>query len=256
MSRKINNKNKHNSLDNLLADQHKDCSKGYSLSVLIAVFLVTISMAAICWYIYDSYQDKQNGEVLIISADDIEIKIEPEDPGGMIVDNMDKSVYDSIDGKSLEVNKAERVLLPAEEPIDKNDYLEVVNTKQVITSSDRQDNTAQELIIEDISEEKEINPALKEITKKSKEIKKNKKFYKVQIASFKMRSDVEKEWEYLSNKFPKIIGNYRHYIVVKDIEGRGIFYRLQIGPFDDAVHARKACKLIKESNLNCFLIKP
>lgn len=250
-----------------LSKEEIESGKSYNITTLILIFIVAIGLMGTAWYIYNSYQDKPEGEILVISADMDEIKTKPVDPGGMVVDNMDKVVYDTIDKQIKDVPKGNEVILPpAEEPIDK---------KSLIPSSEISENTNVSIIeepkvvieekvkidevnISKAAEEEYIKPVVKKdnLKKPSKFSKKNDKSYKLQIASFKSRSDVEKEWNNLSKRFSKLLGEYSHYVVTKNIEGKGIFYRLQIGPFNNEEDASRACKSLKESGVNCFIVKP
>ena len=243
-----------------LNDMHRDrdANRSYNRVTIIALCFVFIGAIGCAWYFYNSSQDKTEGEMLVISADNDEIKVKPSDPGGMVVDNMDKVVYDTIDGQS-KVEKVEKILPPAEEPIDKSSLIveikpvEVVNVENNLTAE-------APTVIEEVAvvEEEYIKPvAKKEASKKaSKFIKKDEKLYKVQIASFRSKADVEKEWSNLSRRFPKLVGKYNRYIVTKNIEGKGIFHRLHIGPFNNESEASMACKSLKDSGVNCFIVKP
>jgi cell division septation protein DedD len=234
-------------LDELLDKNFSEKScKGYSLISLVIVFFLTAIIISMAWYLYDSYQDKQNDEILIISADEEEIKIEPTDPGGMVVDNIDKAVYGVLDGSDSKADNKEKILPPAEEPIDKNSLKREVQ-KDV------------ELVIEERIEQKDGLAVSSDSIKPKESLSQDNKetpHYKVQIASFKSPEDTQKEWDSLSKNFPQLIGSYQHYIVTKNIEGKGIYHRLQIGPFTSEKEARDACNALKENGLNCFLIKP
>jgi len=253
------------SLEELYRDKfEQQPRKSFSLSGLIAIIFTITALTLTIWFFYNSYLDKPEGEIMIISADNDEIKIKPSDPGGMVVDNMDKAIYETLSNqKTPESAKPEVILPPAEEPVNKN---------VIILEDKNNPDTDSVLIIEDsetsqnqapteqktIQQQEFITPITKPETslKAGEPIKQEQKFYKVQIAAFKTQSDAEKEWKHLSKRFPKLIGSYTHYVVTKDIEGKGIFYRLQIGPFDKEKDANKACKLLKESNVNCFVVKP
>ena len=258
----------------------------YNIVALIIVFFAAVSLTGTAFYIYNQSQDKPEGEVVVILADENtnEMKVKPSDPGGMVVDNMDKVVYDTIDGSLLSKEEEVKILSPVEEPIDKNSEIESFPTEEddeeplimdeeivnPVAVVDPVIEVKEEIIVEvnkaeelkpknnpAIKKEQYIEPKKKESSKKiSKAIKTNINFYKIQLASFKSKSDAEKEWSKLSKKLPKHIGGHEKYIVAKDVEGKGIFYRLQIGPFDTKEEATKTCNLIKQSGVNCFIVKP
>lgn len=267
-------------IDDLLEEPHK----GYNRVALITIILVSIALIISVYYMYSSSKDKNDDQVIIISADEEEIKVQPLDPGGMVVSNMDKTIYDSIDGNDREKEKSEILLPPSEEPIDRKEILlktEFVDSQEKILTSD--DDVSANKIVEskkqtakakslskekakvtevseeviESSKEEYIKPIPQKETKvKAKFVKKSESFYKIQIASFKSSGEAQKEWNNLSKKFPKLIGIYKHYIVTKNIEGKGIFYRLQVGPFDSESKAYDKCNKFKGSGINCFIIKP
>ena len=286
-------------------------TKSYSIVTLSIIILVSIGLMIAAWYIYKSYQTKNYDEVVVVSADQDEIKVQPSDPGGMVVNNMDKDDYDTIDKNRNKTEKAEILLPPAEEPINKKDLLlanmspavkkleelpvanepapvaqaaptpvvkieepkALVMAKEepkVITASPKAEekkSIKSTMVIkapvvepkEELTEKTEeyIKPVTKKDPKSKPQFaKKLDKFYKVQIASFKSVSEAEREWKNMSKRFSKILDGYQYYIVSKDIEGKGIFQRLQVGPFESESDAKKACSSFKDAGMNCFIIKP
>lgn len=299
-------------------------TKNYSIVTLSIIILVSIGLMIGAWYIYKSYQTKNYDEVIVVSADDDEIKTQPADPGGMVVKNMDKDIYDNIDKHNKKTDKAEVLLPPAEEPIDKKDLFladmspavkkldqaaEVIKEESVDVIAPAQETTTTEAAYEEklpeetvpdvthgkpevvissseVNSEKPtetinvpvIKPAdpkkveakvmpkkteeyIKPVTKKESKkklefVSKSDNSYKVQIASFKSVSDAEKSWKSMSKKYSNVLKGYKHYIVSKDIPGKGIFQRLQVGPFKDKELAQKACADFKDAGMNCFVINP
>ena len=273
---KKNNEYGHDPLDELRKDSEINSSNKSSSNMIViaSILVVATAIAGVAWYMYSASQDLPEGEILVISADNEEIKTKPADPGGMVVDNMDKSIYDSIDTQAKNEDDKPTTLLPvAEEPVDRNMVIleeqasvtkegeilpeAVLLVEETVTDNIPESAKAVEPVIK--PKEEYIKPvAKKDSPKKAIEFaKKDKKsFYKVQVASFRSSSDAEKEWANLSKRFPKLIGGYQHYVVAKDIEGKGVFYRLQMGPFTKETDARKACTQLKEVGKNCLLVKP
>ncbi len=260
-------------------------TKSYSLITLAIIILSSIGLMVGAWYIYKSYQTKNYDEVVVVSADQDEIKAQPIDPGGMVVDNMDKDVYDTIDKNHKPSDKAEILLPPAEEPINKKDLLladmspavkkleelPVIDKAPPVTAPSPSVEKPKPAVIAPPAEplksiviikapektEEYIKPVTKKESKNKPQFdKKMDKFYKVQIASFKSVSEAEREWKNMSRKFSKLLDGLQYYIVSKDIEGKGIFQRLQVGPFENEDSAKKACSNFKDAGMNCFIIKP
>lgn len=313
-----NNENEtqpNNEIDEILFEEQ---TKSYSILTLSIIIVASIGLIVGAWYIYKSYQNKNYDEVVVISADQDEIKTLPLDPGGMVVNNMDKDVYNTID-KNYKNNEKVEVLLPAaEEPINKKELLlaemsppvkqidatspapvvpaapaapaapdnkpEVVESPVTIEPKQKiaepaikskpvieqpqapakkklEAKEAPTAIAQNSKSEEDSEEYIKPVTaveskNKAKFASKPENFFKVQIASFKSVSDAEKEWKILTRKHPKILSSYQRYIVSKEIEGKGLFQRLQVGPFESESAAKKACSQFKEVGINCFIIKP
>ena len=259
--------------NNQLHDElFEEPSKTYNIVTISAVAIAAIGLMVGAWYVYDSYRDKNQDEVIIISADHAEVKTKPSNPGGMIVDNMDKTIYDTINNGNKDQVIVEKVLPAIEEPINKKsiekiDNEEIVSIEKTVVPAAIPSNKVSEILDETdkqvaipVIEKKEVaEEYIKPISKKkSKEVqfaKKNELFYKVQIGSFKSRNDAEKEWAALLKRFPKLLTKHQHSIVAKDIEGKGIFHRLQIGKFENESDARNACNNFKDKGLKCFIVK-
>lgn len=246
-----------------------------SFLTLFSIVIACIALVGACWYVYDFYKEKNDHEMLLITADHEEIKVEPVEPGGMVVDNMDKSVYEALDKPSENKQEAERVLLPSEEPVDRSTITQAAepdlavaeaanSAAPVAESINPIAPDAKEAVAKDIPLLPTIEnvPPMVEI-KKEKTAEKSKpapqstkKIYKVQIASFKSKQDAEKDWNMLLKKHPGLLKEYSHYIAVKEIAGKGTFYRLQIGPFDSSNSARSACNKLQSNGMNCLVVKP
>ncbi|MEK6733883.1 MAG: SPOR domain-containing protein, partial [Pseudomonadota bacterium] len=169
---------------------------------------------------------------------------------------MDKSIYDTVGSNTKKpADENEKTLPPTEEPIDKN--IVILNEEKNTTQEQSETEVKDSVLI--IEEQEYIIPVVKpEVSQKiiQQTTTNEDKFYKIQIAAMRTQANAEKEWSNLSKRFPKILKNFEHYVTSKDIEGKGVFYRLQIGPFKTEAEANKTCKLLKNSNINCFIVKP
>lgn len=78
--------------------------------------------------------------------------------------------------------------------------------------------------------------------------------YYVQLSSIRMKSDAEKEWMGLQARYGDALAETSYRIQEKDLEERGIFYRIQAGPFTKEEASRRcdAVKAIKPAG--CFVV--
>lgn len=220
-------------------------------------------------YLYNSYKERRDSEMLLITVEPEEIKVQPIEPGGMVVENMDKSVYEAIEKKPHSENKVEVILQPTEEPIDKKE----IEKAAAHDDEESEKQTEQKAIVAVAPsvaiktkqakkeadwdfEEEYIKPVAKESTIKPKFVEQETKSYKVQLAAFKSSKEAETQWNFLLKKHSNIFKAYDHFVVSKNIPGKGIFYRLQVGPFKNMNDAKDACKTFKDLGINCFAVKP
>ncbi|MFZ5914006.1 MAG: SPOR domain-containing protein [Pseudomonadota bacterium] len=91
---------------------------GMMTGTLVAIGLVTLLIfTGVLWYAYDSGKEQADeGGVPIIRAEEGEINVKPEDPGGAQFAHQDNTVYNKIDGTEAGV---EQLLPGSEEPKEK-----------------------------------------------------------------------------------------------------------------------------------------
>lgn len=120
--------------------------------VLIALFIGIFAVGGLGLMGFVFFQGKTMSvdDAPLIKADKNPAKVKPEEPGGMVVANMDKTVYDNISGSPDTLQKTEKILPAPEEPIDKI---------QVITGQHKEEAAAQAnekldmALLEDTTEE-------------------------------------------------------------------------------------------------------
>ena len=120
---------------------------------------------ALAWYAYQSGSESiQDGQMVVISADNSPLKTKPIAPGGEEFPHQDKTIYDTISPyRAQEETKVEKLLPEAEEPV-----MEVApkesETKTWVNDKLRQVSDEEEKI----NEQLEKAPAPKEEVKKEK----------------------------------------------------------------------------------------
>lgn len=79
--------------------------------------------------------------------------------------------------------------------------------------------------------------------------------FMAQLGAFSTQAEAEKTWGKVSaahgSKFPT--KNYK--ISKADLGAKGVFYRLQMGPFESESAARNLCSYLKEKKQVCFIVK-
>jgi hypothetical protein len=79
--------------------------------------------------------------------------------------------------------------------------------------------------------------------------------YRVQLAALKTEADAKTAWKRLAAKYPDILGPLAMHIEKVDLGTKGIYYRVQAGPFTDKNAARDVCAKLTPKGQPC-LVKP
>jgi SPOR domain len=81
--------------------------------------------------------------------------------------------------------------------------------------------------------------------------------YWVQVGSGRDEKDSEALWTHLKSAHASILGDAEHAIVRADLgPGKGVFYRVHVGPYDSAGPASALCGRLRAAQADCFLIAP
>jgi hypothetical protein len=256
-----------------LMEEYEDSVETNRFKKVITVLTVIIAaggFVALSWFAYQSSNKlNSNKDLPVIKADNAPGKVAPEDPGGMVVPNMDKTVYDSLSGNK-QAKEKERVLPAPEEPLDrkklnqqefpnvaekqqeKKDAKEVAPVEKIAKAEKKQDVNKEEVP----NYIKPFPDNEKSKFKTAAPVQKNKtKGYKVQLASFKSEKIAIHEWNKIKKKYNELLGNLEYFIEKKDFGSKGVFYRLQAGVVPSESDARLLCKKLIECKQGCFVVK-
>jgi SPOR domain len=81
--------------------------------------------------------------------------------------------------------------------------------------------------------------------------------YWVQIGSGRDEKDSETLWERSKAAHPTILGDASHTVVRADLgAGKGVFYRVHVGPYENAAAAGALCGRLRAAHVDCFLVAP
>lgn len=296
------------------------------LFYMTLVLTVVGGFFALAYYAYQfGSKPVDTSQLQVVKADATPYKEKPEDPGGMEVPNMDKTVYDSISGNQKDnLPKVERILPSPEEPINPNGVVyksvidegvdaapkTVTNSHEALLANKGMENKEIMPVVvkpkaadkTEIVAKTEAEPEVKQeaekasepveesevtaeapttVTQKDKSSAKLKPIseadlktvpeatpakaptpakavsarYKVQLGAYRSEADAAKEWNRLNRKFPDELKDLQYFVERKDLGAKGIFYRLQAGPFDDSAAARLTCSKLVASNQGCFFVE-
>jgi hypothetical protein len=79
--------------------------------------------------------------------------------------------------------------------------------------------------------------------------------YVVQVASQRSEADAQGSFRALQHKYPGMLGRYKVMVRRADLGDKGVFYRVQVGPFATAKQANEMCSSLKSAGGQCILQK-
>ena len=244
------------------------------------ILLVTAGIfAALILYIVPSKDD----DVLpVVRADVSPYKTEPEERGGADIMNRDSTIFAEMGYEETDEPVIENLLRPADDAEPVRDNAEDVTknvernaidaaeaapkkpkalhpagaspdtiafVKSVLEQQEKEEAPTQAPVVDkqvveskpvekaEITVTEEINPAATHF---------------VQLASVTDASGAEAEWTKLKSKF-SVLSNAPHRVQRKDLGEKGIYYRIQAGPYSKEMAVNK-CEALKAAGGSCFLV--
>ena len=83
-----------------------------------------------------------------------------------------------------------------------------------------------------------------------------KKAYRLQLGAVRDPEAAKQAWARMKERHADLLGRLTFVAERVDRGGRGVFYRIQAGPFADEAHAARDCKELKRRGVSCILVKP
>lgn len=77
---------------------------------------------------------------------------------------------------------------------------------------------------------------------------------RIQMASLPSEDAAWSEWKRISQEFKNQVGDLTAVVETADLGQKGIFYRLQAGPFETVAAAKDRCGKLKEAGLDCLVV--
>ena len=257
---------------------------GLSMFVFLGIIIVAATAGGI-WYAYEL--GLRRGIVMsppLIKADLSPTKVAPDDPGGLEVPHQEKLVYETLDPwaeepevKSLlpppEEPLPRPALVVAEEPLSPDVTLDevmpddaaavVVEASKPVASGDEAA-AAPESALEPppIPEEPSATVGDAETPVAATDAGSQTRqallaAYRVQIGSFRGASAAERAWARAVSAHGDLVGKLAHIIVEVDLgEERGVYHRVQAGPFADRAAALALCERLSVRDQACLVVSP
>ena len=239
----------------------------FSVSYKVLMYLGIVVLASWLSYQQGKVDGRSEQNPATITSDNETTTIIPDDPGGLEIPNQNLTIYDS--GEDLTESST---LTPEENQT-------MPEPDQPIKSVDPETDLSQSdinKIIEDLSDSKkniqaseETQPATvveKEISSQGEDfvanIAKDLKnedlnevgSYRVQLASLTSETVAENELSKMKDKFSNVLNDFELKIYPVNIEGKGMYYRIQAGPIKTSDEAKNLCNELTRLQKKCFVV--
>lgn len=217
----------------------RDYSGRRAMRLLFVVFLLLVVAAFVIFKVYSQGLRDRNDPPQI-QANSSPYKVAPEDPGGEVVPNQDKSVYDVMNGTA----KTEIVVAAPqpEEPIDLPRSATIIVDDKPISKP------------EPVRPKPQVQAPQPQPQTPPAQI--NGSDYVVQVASVRTREDAEALWYKLKVDFAGDLpgGSYGDVRRV-DLGAKGIYFRLRIAGLSGKDTASNLCNRFKARQQACFVTR-
>ncbi len=222
--------------------------------IALVIFIGILVVVLVCFF-FAGNADEENAEIVTIAATSTPVKVKPEQPGGMVIPDQDKLVYNRIRANEVPT-KIEHLFPEPEKPVLPEIVIEtpVLDTKEVPPSV--------QPVVEEVppTPKKEVIPLPKKIEQPaSKKVpaktSAKKEEWRAQLLSSSNKQSVEKAWPTILKKNKALLSNMSYDIVSAKIPGKGTFYRLQVGQFATRDMAAGLCAKLKARKQECVPVK-
>lgn len=236
----------------------------------IAGLILLVIVIVIAWVTWPDSERVRVDEALlpVITAQKGDIKIKPEEPGGMNVPYKDSTIFEAIKSDD-EDSKIENLLEDEEVPMKKEEVFakkEPEKKPDIVIVSSSKDQPAPKEIVEEKKvepkvapapvEKAEVKPEPKVVAKEepkteTKPVETGSSF--VQLASVKSESEAQTKWAQLQKKYSVLSGQSLN-VQKAELGAKGTFYRVRVGPMSYA-SATQTCSKIKAAKGDCLVLK-
>ena len=79
--------------------------------------------------------------------------------------------------------------------------------------------------------------------------------FRIQLAAFRKEALAKQAWQRLQKRHGEVLQPLEPHVTRAKVKDRGVYYRLQAGPFATVDAARGACKSLKSQKQDCLLVR-
>ena len=243
--------------------RHVKTSASRRQGIVIAVLIVLAVCAGICWNLYSSYinSNSKATEIPVLKASSEPIKVRPAAPGGMNINDMDKTVYGRIAEDESAGEGYENVLPRAEKPaVPPQAPAPVAPASVAGAGSDEPSTPVAASAPAPVPAPAPVakpapSPAPKAYVPPSASASSASSAgnFRVQLVSLKSRDAAVKAWADALKKNKALLSDYNYEIIEAAIPGKGTYYRLRVKSFATRDDASKFCSALKAGGQDCIV---
>ena len=239
----------------------------FSVSYKVLMYLGIVVLASWLSYQQGKVDGRSEQNSATITSDNETTTIIPDDPGGLEIPNQNLTIYDSGEDltESSTLNPEENQTMPEpDQPImsvdPETDLSQSEINKIIEDLSDSKKNIqASEETQPATVHEKEISSQVEDFVANIAKDLKNEDLnevgsYRVQLASLTSETVAENELSKMKDKFSNVLNDFELKIYPVNIEGKGMYYRIQAGPIKTSDEAKNLCNELIRLQKKCFVV--
>jgi hypothetical protein len=247
-------------------DENPDARRGGRLVTFAVALVAVLVLAGGIWFAYDRGLQRggQNGPPLI-KADESPTKVAPVNPGGLQVPNQDIEVYGTVQrGGQVARPGVERLLPPPERPLPDAPRAQAAEppttTATAPPPADASRSPSADAVVPPPAPAKGPEVASGAAPPPAPAVAGTAApaspagGIRVQLAAHRDRSLAEAEWARLQKRHAEILSGLAPTYERADLGDRGIFIRVQAGPFRDRAAALAVCERLKAVKQGCSVV--
>ena len=254
--------------------------EGGSTRSPLFIILTALVLTAFGAVIYVAYQQGRTqgdrGAPPVIAAERGPIRVQPENPGGVTVPDQDKLIYERIAGVTPEPTES-GLAAPPETPLDlpaaehAETEAEPLETPGAVEAGDvalaaeaaTAPQSAEQIAAERRAKEQAavitsqieaIDPGATDAAAQTSAATTG--AFVVQIGAFKEDAEAASHWQAFKKRHGDLTGVLKPDIKRVDLGGKGVWYRLRVGPFETRQNAVAFCEVLRTRGGDCIDTPP
>lgn len=242
-------------------DRHESGERLASRRQKLRAALLGLAVAALAggsWWAGHSGKStpQKAGAVPVIRPDSAPVKEAPANPGGMAVSNQDSLLLNH-EGKP----QPEELLPPPESPAPRP--MTPVPAKAAAPPQEAAPAAALASPARAIAAPAHARAVAVASSPKARPPLKNApaapaagSAFRLQLAALRSEAAARREWLRLQREQPDLLGRLSLTVSRVDLGARGVYYRVEAGPFADGALAERRCVALRRRRIGCFVVKP